>query len=132
MVRFFLLAFPNANIIHIKRDRIDTCWSIFKHYFVSHGNSFSYDLLDLKNYYSLYEELMNFWICHFPNRILTIKYENLVLNQKKVTEQLLNFNNLQWEDKCLEFYNNQRTIKTASSLQVRNKIIKNTSRAWKL
>ena len=64
-------------------------------------------------------------------KVLTIKYENLVLNQKKVTEQLLNFNNLEWEDKCLEFYNNQRTIKTASSLQVRNKIIKNTSRAWK-
>ena len=71
-VGFILSAFPEAKIVHLKRDARATCWSIYKNYFDSKGNGFSFDQGDLAKYYGLYSEMMTFWHELFPNKIYDI------------------------------------------------------------
>ena len=74
---------------------------------------------------------MDFWHKLFPNKIYDLNYEKLTENQKKETEKLLKYCELDWDKKCLEFHKNDREIKTASPSQVRQKMYQGSSEAWK-
>ena len=74
---------------------------------------------------------MQFWHSMFPDKIYNLQYELLTKNQTFETKKLLNFCNIDWDDNCLHFYNNNRAVKTASKDQVRQKIYKGSSNAWK-
>jgi len=128
-IGFILSAFPEAKIVHLKRDAMATCWSIYKYYF--NGNEYSYNLKDLANYYLLYQELMDFWHQLFPNNIYDISYEELTINQEEETRKVLKFCELDWDEDCLNFHNNVRAVKTTSTFQVRQKIYQGSSEAWK-
>mgnify|MGYP001381524351 FL=1 len=130
-IGLILRALPDSKIIHIKRDAMAICWSNFKTNFAQRGIAFSNDLNDLVGFYKLYEEQMNFWHSEFPNQIYDLKYESLTKNQTIETKELLNFCNLDWDENCLHFYNNNRSVKTASKDQVRKKIYSGSSDAWK-
>jgi tetratricopeptide (TPR) repeat protein len=130
-IGFILSAFPEAKIIHLKRDAIATCWSIYKHYFNSKGNGFPYDQNDLAAFYHLYTELMTFWHQQFPDKIYDLCYEDLTTNQEEETRQLLNYCDLAWDKNCLNFHTSKRTVKTASALQVRQKMYQGSSEAWR-
>ena len=131
-IGIILNCFPKAKIINIKRDEMATCWSIFKHYFTSKsGNKFSYNLNDIGNYYKLYKNLMEFWNLNYPNKIYTLKYENLIQKKDEEIKNILNFCELNWEDSCKEFHKNKRVIHTASSTQIRKKIYNGSSEKWK-
>ena len=123
--------FPDAKIIHLKRDPIATCWSIYNRNWSGNGYPFSYNMDDLANYYSLYSKLMNFWHKKFPGKIYDISYENLTTNQVEETRKLLNYCGLGWDENCLNFHKNKRAVRTASALQVREKIYQGSSEAWK-
>ena len=86
---------------------------------------------DLVNYYGLYDDLMKFWHKKFPGKIYDISYEKLTLNQESETKKLIKHCELDWDQNCLEFYKNTRAVKTASSLQVRQKMYQGSSEAWK-
>ena len=126
-----LCAFPGSKIIHLNRDPRATCWSIYKHYFAAKGNGFAYDLADLVAYYKLYIDLMSFWRSRFPNTIYDLCYEELTENQETETRKLLAYCDLQWEKQCLDFHQTKRTVKTASSAQVRKKMFQGSSEAWR-
>ena len=130
-IGLILRALPDSKIIHIKRDAMAICWSNFKTNFAQRGIAFSNDLNDLVGFYKLYEEQMNFWHSEFPNQIYDLKYESMTKNQIIETKELLNFCNLDWDENCLHFYNNNRSVKTASKDQVRKKIYSGSSDAWK-
>jgi len=130
-VGFILFAFPNAKIIHLDRDPIATCWSIYKHFFASKGNGYAYDMGNLAEYYSLYIGLMSFWRELFPESIYELCYEDLTENQEEQSRKILEFCELDWEEQCLEFYKTERTVKTASAVQVRQKMYKGSSKAWR-
>ena len=130
-IGFILAAFPEAKIIHLKRDARATCWSIYKHYFDSKGSGFTFDQNDLARYYGLYHELMIFWHNLFPNQIYDINYESLTINQEEESRKLLDYCDLSWDKNCLNFYDNKRGVKTASSLQVRQKMYQGSSDIWK-
>ena len=66
-----------------------------------------------------------------PNFIFNIKYEDLINNTEENVQKLLKFCNLDWNDKCLHFYNTRRLIRTASDTQVRNKIYTSSINSWK-
>ena len=74
---------------------------------------------------------MNYWNKLFPNFIFNIKYENLILNTKNEIINMLNFCDLAWEDNCLNFHENTRSLKTASNVQVRSKIYNSSINLWK-
>lgn len=130
-IGFILSAFPDARIIHVKRDPIATCFSIFKNYFPEDGNAYAYDLADLAEYHKLYTDLMSFWYQLYPDNIYDLDYERLTENQEEETRRLLTFCDLGWEDRCLEFYKTSRMVKTTSAAQVRKRIYKGSSGAWK-
>ena len=124
-------AFPEAKIIHLRRDPAAVCWANFKQYFTSKGISYSNDIDDILSYHKLYENLMAFWKTKLSDRIYELDYEKLTLYQEKEIRQLIDFLNLKWDEKCLSPQNNSRSVNTASSLQVRNKIYQGSSEQWK-
>jgi Tfp pilus assembly protein PilF len=130
LIGFILCTFPEAKIIHLKRDAIATCWSNYKTYFTS-GNGFSFDQEDLASFYNLYSELMDYWHKLYPNKIYDLNYEELTKNQKDETQKLLDYCELEWDENCLNFHTNKRGVQTASSNQVRQKIYQGSSEAWK-
>ncbi|MDA7852794.1 sulfotransferase [Porticoccaceae bacterium] len=126
-----LTTLPEAKIVHLKRDAVAVCWSNFKHCFSSAGNGFSYDLEDVARYYRLYEELMLFWHQQFPGRILDFSYEALTNNQADETHRLLEYVELEWDDRCIDFHATERAVATASSRQVRQKLYQGSSEEWR-
>ena len=130
-IGIILNAFPEAKIIHSKRDARAICWSIYKNNFPQSGIGFGNNMEDLASYYSSYSEMMAFWHERFPGKIYDLNYENLTTNQEKETRKLLKYCELEWDENCLQFHKNKRAVKTASSLQVRKKIYKKSSDAWK-
>ena len=130
-IGFILCAFPNARIIHSKRDSKATCWSIYKHFFSDNANGWAYDLNDIADFYLLYEELMSFWHELFPERIYDISYENLVNNQELETRKLIEYCELDWDENCLNFHKNKRVVGTASVSQVRREMFQGSSEIWK-
>ena len=130
-IGFILTAFPEAKIVHMKRDARAICWSIYKSNFRSKGNGYSYNFDDLAGFYGLYTDLMDFWHQLFPDRIYDMCYEDLTTNQEEETRKLLEYCELEWDDNCLNFHTSKRAVKTASALQVRQKMYQGSSEAWK-
>jgi Tfp pilus assembly protein PilF len=130
-IGFILTAFPEAKIVHMKRDARAICWSIYKNYFHSKGNRFSYNQEDLAGFYGLYKDLMDFWHQLFPDKIYDMTYEDLTTNQEEETRKLLQYCEIDWDENCLSFHKNKRAVKTSSSLQVRQKMYQGSSEAWK-
>ena len=130
-IGFILTSFPEAKIIHMKRDARAICWSIYKSNFRNTGNGYSYNFDDLAGFYGLYTDLMDFWHQLFPDRIYDMCYEDLTTNQEEETRKLLKYCELEWDDNCLNFHKNKRAVKTASALQVREKMYQGSSEAWK-
>ena len=122
--------FPNAKVIHVKRNAVATCWSNFTKYFSNPGIGFVYSLSDLLKYYKMYLEMMDYWDGCFPGKIYNLNYETLTEDPINEIKNLISYLDLKWEDECLKFYNNPRIVKTASSLQVRQKIYRGSSRKW--
>ena len=124
------LIFPESKIVHCKRNSLDNCISIYKNYFVGH-QPYAYDLEELGAYYKLYEKLMKHWGQLFPDGFFDIHYDDLVRDQKKQTLKLLKFCELDWEDNCMKFYNTKRIVNTASSVQIRKPIYKDSLESGK-
>jgi tetratricopeptide (TPR) repeat protein len=130
-IGFILAAFPNAKIVHLRRNPIATCWSNYKFLFDTDGNGFTFDQVDLATYYRLYNDLMDHWHKLFPDKIYDICYEDLTINQEEETRKLIDYCDLEWDQNCLNFHKNKRAVKTVSALQVRKKIYQGSSEAWK-
>ena len=130
-IGFILSAFPDAKIVHLERDPIATCWSIYKHYFSGTGNGWAYNLDNIAEFYSSYKDIMNFWHKLYPNKIYDLCYEDLTINQEEETQKLLRYCGLDWDERCLNFHTNKRVVDTASVSQVRQKMYQGSSDAWK-
>ena len=124
-------AFPEAKIIHVRRDPYAVCWSNYTQYFMSKNLGYCYALDDIVKYYGLYENLMKFWTNKLGKRIYKLNYELLVINQKKETQKLIDYLDLDWDEKYLSPQNNKRSVATASNLQIREKVYQGSSQNWK-
>ena len=124
-------SFPEAKILHIKRNKSAVCWANYKQWFKSKDLSYSYSIDDIIKYYELYEDLMNFWKKLFSDRIYEVDYESLTNNHENEIKKLIKYLDLDWEDGCLSPEKNKRVVTTASNKQIRNKIFKGSSQKWK-
>ena len=94
------------------------------------GLNFTYDQIDLVKYYKQYQILMNFWQSLFKDCILEVKYENLINNSSSEIKKIINYCELNWEEKCLSFHKNTTPIKTMSTAQARKPIYKSSINAF--
>jgi tetratricopeptide (TPR) repeat protein len=125
------LMFPNARIIHCRRDPLDTCVSCFTHLFSGHQD-FSYDLEELGRYYRSYETLMDHWQQVMPEgSVLELTYEDVVSDLEAQVRRMLAFCGLDWDERCLSFHETERVVRTASMTQVRQPLYQTSVQRWK-
>lgn len=130
-VGFIRVALPNAKIVHIHRNPIDNCLSIYKNRFAKKGHRYAYDLRELGQYYSHYHDLMKYWDKMFPGQIIDVDYDKLVNDQEVETRKLIAALGLDWDDACLNTQSNKRNVKTLSIYQARQKVYKSSVKGWK-
>ena len=125
------LMLPNAKIIHVNRNPVDTCLSCYTKLFTK-GHEQTYDLTELGRYYSDYARLMEHWRSVLPaGAFLDVQYEDIVADQEAQSRRIINFCGLDWDDACIEFYKNRRSVHTASVVQVRQPIYKSAVERWR-
>lgn len=119
---------PNARIVHVVRDPLDTCLSCFFKLFRD-GQAYSYDLAELGRYYRRYSELMQHWREVLPEgSICEISYERLVADLPSEAQRLVAYCGLPWDERCLGFHAGSRVVQTASAVQVRKPIFSSSVR----
>jgi len=124
-------AFPNARIVYMRRDPIDTCLSIYFQQF-SPSMNFTMDLSDLAHYYREHQRLIAHWRTVLPpGTILDVPYERLIADQEGWTHKILDFLGLEWDERCMDFHKTERPVVTASHWQVRQRIYKDSAGRWR-
>ena len=124
------LIMPNAKIIDARRYPLDCCFSMFKQLFAQ-GQEFTYGLTEAGSYYKSYIKLMNHWDQVLPNKILRVNNEDIIDDLEGQVVRMLNFLELPFEESCITFYETDRSVRTASSEQVRKPINKAGMDRWK-
>lgn len=119
---------PGARVIDCRRDPVETGWSCFKQLF-PRGAVFSYDLADIGHYWIAYTRTMARWSELFPERIYPQVYEALLDDPEANIRKLLDASGLPFAESCLDFHRSTRTVRTASSAQVREPLQRGTARA---
>ncbi|HVA29386.1 MAG TPA: sulfotransferase, partial [Candidatus Baltobacteraceae bacterium] len=121
------LVFPNARIIHARRNPLDNCVSCFSLNFESPGLAWTYDLKELGRYYRQYARLVEHWHAVLPpGRMLDVQYEETVEDLETQARRIVAYCGLEWDPRCLEFYKTKRPVKTASVTQVRKPIYRSS------
>jgi tetratricopeptide (TPR) repeat protein len=124
------LILPKAKIIDARREPMGCCFSNFKQLYAA-GQEFTYSLEDIGRYYRCYLELMRHWDNALPGKILHVQYEELVRDLEANVRRILQFCGLEFEPQCVEFYKTRRSVRTASSEQVRQPIFKQGIDQWR-
>lgn len=122
---------PNARIIHVRRDPVDTCLSCYTKLF-TREQLFSYDQAELARFYRSYDRLMDHWRAVLPaDRFIEVRYEDMVADLEHQTRRLTDFCGLDWNPACLDFHKTTRTIRTASINQVRRPLYSSSIGRWR-
>ncbi len=124
------LMLPNAKIIDARREPMACCFSNFKQLFAN-GQEFTYGIEDIARYYRTYLELMRHWDRVLPGRVLRVHHEDVVEDLEGSVRRLLGFCGLSFEPQCIAFHENRRSVRTASSEQVRRGINREGLEQWK-
>ena len=124
---FIAKAFPNAHMIHLRRNPMDACFAMYKQSFFK----FAYTLENVGRYYVAYDRLHSHWRDVLKDRLIEVEYESLVADQEGQTRGLLDKLGLDFEQACLDFEQNKAPSATASSVQVREKVHTRSVNKWK-
>jgi hypothetical protein len=124
------LAFPNAVILHTVRDPLDTCFSCFSLRFAK-GHGWSNRLDSVAHYYTCYRQMMAHWDRVLPGRVTPVVYEELAGDFETQARALVAACGLEWDPACLDFAQAKRSVRTASSAQVRQGVTQSSIGRWK-
>src|SRR5262249_12247980 len=124
------LMLPNARIIDARREPMACCFSNFKQLFAN-GQEFTYSIEDIARYYRTYVELMRHWDRVLPGRVRRVYHEDVVDDLEGNVRRLLDFCRLEFEPQCVAFHQSKRSVRTASSEQVRQGIYREGLEQWK-
>jgi tetratricopeptide (TPR) repeat protein len=123
-------ALPNAKIVHVTRDPLDTCYAIFKTLFIN-AYHYSYQLDELAQFYIGYRRTMEHWHAVLPGVVCDVNYEELVADPPAQSRRLLEYCGLPWRDDVLEFHALRAASTTASAAQVRKPIYTSSVNKWR-
>jgi len=124
------LILPNATIIDARRNPMDCCFSNLKQLFAQ-GQEFTYGMDNIARYYRTYLDLMRHWDAVLPGRVLRVINEDLIDDAEGQIRRLLDHCGLPFEDGCLNFHQNRRSVRTPSSEQVRRPVNRDGVDQWK-
>jgi tetratricopeptide (TPR) repeat protein len=124
------LMLPNAKIIDARREPMACCFSNLKQLFAS-GQEFTYGIESAARYYRTYLDLMRHWDAVLPGKVLRLQYEDLVEDLEGHVRRILGFCGLEFESACLEFHKTERSVRTASSEQVRQPLFRDGLDQWR-
>ncbi len=125
------LALPNARIVHIVRDPLDTCLSIFSKHFGA-TLAYAYDLAEIGRFYRAERHLMAHWQRVLPAHVmLQMRYEDVVADLEGQIRRMLDFCGLDWDPACLSFETTPRAVWTASATQVRRPLYRDAIGRWR-
>jgi tetratricopeptide (TPR) repeat protein len=124
------LMLPNARIIDARREPMACCFGNFKQLF-AHGQEFAYGIEHIARYYRTYLELMRHWDAVLPGRVLRVQHEEVVNDLEGNVRRLLEYCGLEFEPACVEFHKTERSVRTASSEQVRQPIYRDGLDQWR-
>jgi len=124
------LAMPNARIIHLRRNPVDSCYAMYKTLFRM-GYPFTYSLQDVGRYYIAYHRLMDHWRTAVPGSFLDVDYEQLVTHQEAESRRIIDWCGLEWEPACLDFHTSSSPAATASAAQVRQPMYSSSVNLWR-
>ena len=126
------MCLPNARIIHMRRDPIDTCLSCFTTSFAGDSLPYTYDLAELGGFYSAYARLMAHWRNVLgADGFLEVEYEALVDDFEAQAQRIVGYCGLPWDDACLAFHETRRAVRTASAVQVRQPLYRSSVGRWR-
>lgn len=132
MVGLIHLILPNAKIVHVKRNPLDTCLSGFTKLFNANAQQHSYDLREIGRYYAGYARLMEHWREVLPiGSFYELQYEALVTDKEEQIRRLIDYCGLEWDNACLESHKSSRSVKTASITQVRQPVYTSSIERWR-
>jgi tetratricopeptide (TPR) repeat protein len=120
---------PNARVVNVRRDAVETCWSCFKQLFAAGRHGYSYDLADLAETWRDYDRLSRAWSERFPDRVREQSYEALVADPEGEARALLAFCDLAFDPAVLRFHEAGRSVRSASAAQVREPLRADTARS---
>jgi tetratricopeptide (TPR) repeat protein len=128
-IGFILHVFPEARILHLRRDPVDTCFSNLRTIF--HGAApYAFDQADMADYYGRYADLMSHWHAQAPGRILDIEYADFVAEPEEQARRMMSYCGLEFEPEALKIDRQEGQATTASAAHVRLGILKNRTGAW--
>jgi tetratricopeptide (TPR) repeat protein len=119
---------PNAVIVHVRRNPVETCLSIYRQEFNKHW-ALTHRLADIADYYVRYAQLIAHWERALPGRLVTIQYEDFVADFANAAPRLVQACGLDWQAQCLEFQKSPRAIMTFSTVQARSEVASGNGRA---
>jgi len=119
---------PEAKFIACHRDPLETCWSCYKQLFAPGLARSAYDLGELAAYWRDYDRLARFWVERHPSHVRAQSYEALLAEPEAEIRALLDFCGLPFDENCLRFHESRRSVRTASSAQVREPLRRDTAR----
>lgn len=127
---FICEALPQARILHMVRDPMETCFSNLRELF-SDANAYSYDQIELADFFNRYRGLMRHWHARYPGRILDVDYARLTRDPEAVLREVCEFIGITFEPKMLELQARKRAVVTASAVQVRDRIHVQETPKWR-
>lgn len=125
------LIIPSCKIIHIRRNPMDACLSMYTKLFVGGGIQYTYNLEELGECYQNSMNVAEHWEHVLSNYVHTVEYEKLVNNPSEEIGKILDFLGTDWDDNCLNFYKSKQHVRTASSNQVREQINTKSIQRWR-
>jgi Flp pilus assembly protein TadD len=123
-------ALPNARIVHVVRDPIDSCFASFKQLFAD-AYYHSYDQLEMARHHVRYRRLMDHWRDALPGRFIDVAYEDVVTDLETQARRVIDYLGLPWQDACMNFHTNAAAVTTASAIQVREPVYRRSIARWR-
>jgi hypothetical protein len=130
-VGFIHMLFPNALILHVLREPMDSIFSAYKHEFPSGPLDYTSHFPSLSELYHGYRDLIEHWDKELPGRVTHIRYEDMVHDMPGVARKIIQATGLEWDDGVLDFHKKKHAVNTLSTTQVRKGVYKDSLQAWR-
>lgn len=128
---FIPLALPRAKIIVVRRDPRDSCLALLRQRFNDGDHRYTYSMEWVAQFYKLFANQIAFWRKMAPDAFIEVRYEDIIADQEGQTRRMLEYCELSWDEACLNFHENTRSVKTLSTAQVRQPLYSSSVGSWK-